>query len=56
MRRHWICAKCEQPILRGQPFTRAIVPGRLPKPGVVSGKVMVHKNERHCEKAQTYRL
>jgi len=40
MSEHWICAKCDQPILKSQPFTRAIVPGRSPKPGVVSGKVL----------------
>jgi hypothetical protein len=57
MSQPWICAKCEQPILKGQPFTTAIVPGRSPKPGIVSGKVLVHKNERDCKKPQTaYRL
>ena len=28
----------------------AIVPGRLPNPGVVSGKVLVHRNEEDCKK------
>jgi hypothetical protein len=57
MRQHWTCAKCDQPILKSQPFTRAIVPGRAPKPGVDSGKVLVHKNESDCRKPQTaYRL
>ena len=46
----WTCAKCDRPILKGQPFTTAIVPGRSPKPGVVSGKVLVHKNEEDCKK------
>ena len=53
MSQHWTCAKCDQPILKGQPFTTAIVPGRSPKPGVVSGKVLVHKNERDCKKPPT---
>src|SRR5207244_2296196 len=39
--------------LNGQPCTTAIVPGRSPKPGVGSGKVLVHKNERDCKKPQT---
>jgi hypothetical protein len=51
MRQPWTCAKCDQPILKGQPFTTAIVPGRLPNSGVVvSGKVLVHKNEEDCKK------
>src|SRR5713101_6444517 len=50
MSQPWTCAKCDQPILKGQPFTTAIVPGRLPNPGVVSGKVLVHKNEEDCKK------
>jgi len=40
----WTCAKSDQPILKGQPFTTTIVP-RSPNRGVVSGKVLVHKNE-----------
>ncbi len=50
MSQPWTCAKCDQPILKGQPFTTAIVPGRLPNPGVVSGKVLVHKNKEDCQK------
>jgi len=50
MRQPWTCARCDQPILKGQPFATAIVPGRLPNPGVVSGKVLVHKNEEDCKK------
>jgi hypothetical protein len=49
MRQPWTCARCDQPILKGQPFTTAIVPGRSPHPGVVSGKVLVHKNEEDCK-------
>ena len=30
MRQPWTCAKCDQPILKGQPFTTAIVPGGCP--------------------------
>jgi hypothetical protein len=57
MSQHWTCAKCGQPILKSQPFTRAIVPGRAPTPGVASGKVLVHKNERDCNRPVTaYRL
>jgi len=50
MSQPWICAKCDRPILKSQPFTTAIVPGRSPNPGVVSGKVLVHKNEEDCQK------
>ncbi len=51
MRQPWTCAKYDQPILKGQPLTTAIVPGRLPNPGVVgSRKVLVHKNEEDCKK------
>ena len=50
MSRSWTCAKCDQPILKGQPFATAIVPGRPSKLGVVSGKVLVHKNEEDCKK------
>jgi hypothetical protein len=46
MSQHWICAKREQPVLRGQPFTRAIIPGRSRKPCVVSGKVAARKRRR----------
>ena len=49
MRQPWTCARCDQPILKGQPFATAIVPRRLPNPGVVSGKVLVHKNEEDCK-------
>jgi hypothetical protein len=49
MRQPWTWARCDQPILKGQPFTTAIVPGRSPHPGVVSGKVLVHKNEEDCK-------
>jgi hypothetical protein len=37
MRQPWTCARCDRPILKGQPFTTAIFPGRSPHPGVVSG-------------------
>ena len=33
MRQPRTCARCDQPILKGQPFTTAIVPGRSPHPG-----------------------
>ncbi len=57
MSQPWTCAKCDQPILKGQPFTTAIVPGHSPEPSVVSGKVLVHKDLRDCQKPQTaYRL
>ena len=52
MSQPWTCAKREQPILKGQPFTTAIVPGRSPKPGVVSGKVLVHKNDVFTDEPQ----
>jgi hypothetical protein len=50
MSQPWICAKCDEPILRSQRFTTAIVPGRRSNPDVVSGKVLVHKNEEDCKK------
>jgi len=57
MTRPWTCAKCDQPILKTQLFTTAIVAGRPPKPGVASGKVLVHKNEKDCKRPWTvYRL
>ena len=52
MRQPRTCARCDQPILKGQPFTTAIVPGRLPNPDVVvSRNILVHKNEEDCKKA-----
>src|SRR5438445_282747 len=50
MSQPWICAKCDEPILKNQRFTTAIVPGRRSNPDVVSGKVLVHKNEEDCKK------
>src|SRR3989454_11655977 len=42
MSQPWICAKCDEPILKNQRFTTAIVPGRRSNPDVVSGKVLGH--------------
>jgi hypothetical protein len=53
MSRSWICAKCNQPILGTQLFTRAVVPRRGPDRGVASGEVLVPKNETDCKKPQT---
>ena len=50
MSQPWTCTKSDQPILKGQPFTTTIVLGRSPNRGVVSGKVLVHKNEEDCKK------
>jgi len=50
MRQPWTCARCDQPIRKSQPFATAIVPGRVPNPGVVSRKVLGHKNEEDCKK------
>jgi len=49
MSQPWTCAKSDQPILKGQPFTN-YRPGRSPKPRRRLGKVLVHKNEEDCEK------